>query len=180
MSYIIWKEGSMMNFEIRILQAEDYLLYKDIRLELLKNHPTYFGSDEQEEKAFDDTTWKNRLSKDTVDSYGVFNDGQLIGLAVVVYQPRRKMKHIANLNSMYVKPSFRHLGAASRLLDAIVRDLSLKKIHRLNLSVVETNASAIQLYQSNGFVEYGLEPDVINEQGKYHSLLLMSLLIGRN
>ncbi len=162
---------------IRLLSEDDFQAYKTIRLELLENHPTSFGSDYDEESLFDDSVWKSRLSKDTVDSYGVFDCDQIIGLGVVVYNPRKKMRHIATLNSMYIKPEYREQGLASKLMNTIIKDVTNKGIYRLNLSVVETNIEAKQLYESKGFKEYGIEPDTIFYEGIYHNLLLMSLLL---
>ncbi|QLY40743.1 GNAT family N-acetyltransferase [Hujiaoplasma nucleasis] len=166
-----------MNENIRLLTEADYILYKTIRLQLLKDHPSFFGSDYEEESSFGDSVWKSRLAKDTVDTYGLFTSNQLVGLAVVVKNPRKKMKHIANLNSMYIKSEYQNQGLGSKLIDRIIKDLINKGLHRLNLSVVESNQYAKKLYLSKGFIHYGTEPESIYHQGKYHNLYLMSLLL---
>lgn len=168
-----------MSKSIRLLNENDFFLYKSIRLELLKNHPTYFGSSYEDESEFDDFVWKSRLKKNTVDTYGMFEDDDLIGLVVLVYNPRLKMKHVATLNSMYIKPAYRKQGLASRFIDKIIKDAIHQGLYRLNLSVVDTNLYAINLYQSKGFKPYGIEPDTICHEGIYYHLVLMSKLLYR-
>jgi ribosomal protein S18 acetylase RimI-like enzyme len=161
--------------EIRLLQEEDYLIYKEIRLELLDQHPTNFGSSKEDESQFEDDFWKTRLRKPTVDTYGLFDGNHLIGLSVVVYSPRTKMKHSATLNSVYIKPEYRKQGLASMLLDRIIKDVTDKGLHRLRLSVVTTNKDAITLYESRGFESSGIELEGIFYDGQYYNQLLMSL-----
>lgn len=164
---------------IRDLTSNDYLLYKEIRLELLKNNPTNFGSSFQDESKFDDQIWKERLTKPTVNTIGAFIDGKIVGIVVLVRNPRTKMKHIGTINSMYVKPQFRHLGIAQKLIINLKEKALNLNVNRLTLTVVNTNTAAFNLYKKLGFLEYGLEPDVIFYNNSYYSLQIMSLKINR-
>jgi ribosomal protein S18 acetylase RimI-like enzyme len=148
-------------------------MLKEIRLELLQNYPTYFGSSFLEEKSFSDEVWKNRLSKKTVTYYGMFDQNKLIGIAVVVKNPRSKMAHSATINSVYVRPAYQHKGVAIKLLNRIFKDAHESNIEQLTLSVVSSNTSAIKLYNELGFVEYGRHPKSIRYEGKYYEQILM-------
>lgn len=161
---------------MRILELtkDDYQLYKEMRLELLKNEPISFGSSFEEENLFEDKIWKHRLTKENVSTFGAFSSNQMIGICVVVYNPRSKMKHLATLHSMYVKKEHRGKGIGKKLIEFAEKSSKNKGVQRMNLSVVSSNTSAINLYTKLGFKEYGLEPDTIKVDGDYYSLTLMT------
>lgn len=53
------------------------------------------------------------------------------------------------------------------------RDLNL---HRIYLTVLESNLVALSLYEKMGFVREGLQRDAVFKNGEYHSLVMMSIL----
>lgn len=167
-------DGDSMNITIRRLFKDNYEQYKVIRLELLQAEPTSFGSSFEEENLFEDEVWKNRLTKSTVATFGAFDDDTIVGICVVVCNPRKKMKHIASIHSMYVKEDYRKQGIAKMLLEKVETFAKSSGVDRLNLSVVSTNEIAKRVYQMIGFVEYGMEPEAILYEKKYYSLILMS------
>lgn len=161
----------------RELSKKDYLLYKEIRLELLENNPTSFGSSHEDEAKFDDEKWIERLTKNHVHTIGAFKKTKLIGIAVLVQSPRTKMNHIATINSMYVQPSYRNKGIAYGLIQ-FAEKIALKHgTERLNLSVVTTNTAAHNLYKKIGFIDYGIEPCIIKYNNVYYDLQIMSKII---
>lgn len=50
------------------------------------------------------------------------------------------------------------------------------KFHRLWLDVFEDNSRAIHLYKSEGFIEEGRLRDVVRQNEKYRTLLILSIL----
>jgi ribosomal protein S18 acetylase RimI-like enzyme len=158
---------------IRKLTIDDLDIYKQLRLELLENHPENFGSDEREEAAFDSSFWEKRLTNNYADSYGAFVDDQLVGMAVCVRNPRKKMKHFATISSIYVKPEFRGQGFAKRIIDTILFICTNEDLEFVRLSVVTENTEAINLYQTMGFEIYGTECRSIFVDGAYYDLHLM-------
>lgn len=163
-----------MELVIRELTVDDYELYKKIRLELLMNEPLSFGSSFEEESLFEDKIWKHRLDKENVSTLGAFVDSYLVGLCVIVMNPRSKMRHIATLHSMYVVKEQRGNGIGKELICNAERIAFEKGVKRMNLSVVSTNENASNLYIKLGYHQYGLEPDTIYAKNKYHSLVLMT------
>lgn len=166
--------GDNMNLVIRHLTVNDQELYKKIRLELLLNEPHSFGSSFEEESLFEDKIWEQRLSKKNVFTIGAFVDSVIVGVCVVVTNPRNKMKHVATLHSMYVINSYRKKGVAHKLIQSAEKTVVTKGVLRMNLSVVKTNSNASKLYQKLGYHEYGLEPNAIHVEDRYHSLILMT------
>ena len=119
---------------IRKLTINDVTEYKAIRLELLKNEPSSFGSSFEEEDSFDFSMWTNRLTKKNISAFGAFNNNELVGIVLGVMNPRKKIKHIATLNSMYVKPEYRSQGIGEKLIVKTVTYLFEQSIEIINLS----------------------------------------------
>jgi len=159
---------------VKKLNKEDLEQYKEIRLELLKNEPINFGSSFEEESTFNEVMWENRLSKDYLGVFGGFINGKIIGVALAVMNPRKKIKHVATLNSMYVKEKYRNLGLGRELIKVIINHLSNQGVEILNLSVVTSNLNAINLYKSLGFEVYGEEKNAIKLNKEYINLFLMT------
>ncbi len=158
---------------IRRLTINDLNSYKQIRLELLKNHPENFGSDPKEEAAFEESMWMKRIENKYVDSYGVFDGNDIVGIAVCVRNPRKKMKHFAGISSIYVKPETRGQGIARQIIQRIINDCQQNGLEFVRLSVVTENEPAISLYKSLGFEIYGTEKRSIHLDGEYYDLHLM-------
>lgn len=158
----------------RKLTTDNYIDYKELRLEMLKNNPSSFGSSYEDESIFSDEVWKIRVSKETVYPLGAFDGQKLVGFCAILKSPREKMKHVASLHSMYVRPSYRKQSIARNLIKHAIDHCLKNNVEILNLSVVTTNENAINLYKSFGFIEYGIEPKTIKIQNEYHSLLLLS------
>ena len=163
-----------MNPIIRELTINDLRYYKDIRLELLKKHPTNFGSSDEEERLFSHAQWVKRLGNEKTKTIGLFVNQKIVGLSVLLMNPRKKMKHLGSIHSFYVKREFRRNGLAKQMLNYIEKLAIKSGLNRLSLSVVETNKEAIGFYIKNGFIESGKEVDVIHHEGRYYSLIVMS------
>jgi diamine N-acetyltransferase len=67
-------------------------------------------------------------------------------------------------------------GGRALLEHAMARAFRHHGAHRLWLDVFETNARARHVYRTCGFREDGVLREAIFRDGKYHSLLLMSVL----
>jgi ribosomal protein S18 acetylase RimI-like enzyme len=75
-----------------------------------------------------------------------------------------------------VAPEARGMGIGQRLMREIIerasRDPSLRNLH---LAVVRSNDRALQLYESIGFTQYGLDIDALYVNGEFLSEVLMSM-----
>lgn len=101
--------------------------------------------------------------------------GQVVGWCDVVPNPRPIYSHVGVLG-MALLPEFRRRGLGGRLirqtLDA-ARDFGLR---RVELTVRESNAVAIGLYEKFGFAIEGLQRNRILIDGAYENLVLMGAL----
>jgi ribosomal protein S18 acetylase RimI-like enzyme len=159
---------------VKRLNIDDVKRFKVIRLEMLLNEPSSFGSSFEEESAFDDLMWNNRLKKKNVATFGAFSKEELVGIVLGVINPRNKLMHIATLNSVYVKKEYRSRGIGKVLTKKTMEYLFNKNVEIINLSVATTNKKAINLYESFGFNIYGEEKKAIKLDNKYINLYLMS------
>lgn len=138
---------------IRLLEIDDWKLFRTLRLEAILNYPEAFSSSFEEEAYLSDEVYKSNFS--TV--FGAFNNHDLIGcVGFFIYSPL-KMRHKGTLFSMYIKEDFRNQGIGNALLKTIIAHAK-NTVHQLHLTVVTTNHTALKLYQKNGFKIYGTEP----------------------
>lgn len=145
----------MNEINIRLLTQSDWLSWKTIRLEALKNAPEAFGSSYDEEANQSDEEFKSFLNGSTI--FGTFIGSELVGCAGFFSLEQMKMKHRGVLCSMYVQPEHRGHGIASRLVEKVIEHAKSRVI-QLHVTCVTTNPTALQLYQKHGFIIYGTEP----------------------
>jgi ribosomal protein S18 acetylase RimI-like enzyme len=79
---------------------------------------------------------------------------------------------------MYVRPSSRNLGVG-RLLVSAVLDVARENVELIQLSVVKENRPARRLYESVGFLEFGMEPKASKLSDKYYDEAHMALDFSR-
>jgi hypothetical protein len=95
-------------------------------------------------------------------------NGLVVGSAHLVRPPRNNeaQGHAAQLMHAYIAPYARGHGLA-RMLTMGVEDRARELgYHVLNLDVRETQEAAIRLYESLGFVRWGVHPDYAFVRGK--------------
>lgn len=160
--------------EIGRLGPDKWDEYKKIRLEALETDPQAFGSAFEEEEKLTEEEWRRRIQ-------GVlfaFFDGQIVGIASVVFQNRVKIGHIANIYGVYVKPAFRRKGVGKKLLEAALEEVMRnKKIDKVKLTVNPLQTEAVRLYEDMGFTAVGTMKKEIKIGDVYYDEVLMEKLI---
>ena len=81
------------------------------------------------------------------------------GDQVVGYVGSQSVMGEADIMNVAVDPAYRRMGVAKNLLVRLERDLSAKEVYSLTLEVRASNAPAITLYDSLGFVQVGRRPN---------------------
>ena len=163
--------------EIRLLTPDEAPLYRDIRLEGLRQDPEAFSSTFERENAMPLSWFAERVVKGNV--FGAFVDGELLGVAGYWPQEGSKVRHKAGLWGMYVRPDARGSRLGERLIDAIVSHAS-SRVEQLTLGVAEGNESARLLYRKTGFSEYGREMKALKQDGRYIDEILMVRFLARD
>jgi ribosomal protein S18 acetylase RimI-like enzyme len=91
---------------------------------------------------------------------------------------RTERYHKASLWGMYVQPARRRRGIGRALLQAVVGQArKLPGVRQVHLEVTETNQAACALYESSGFVRYGLETDAFRIADDFYNLIYMAMWI---
>lgn len=105
-------------------------------------------------------------------------DGCIVGLAgLESVGGLEKLKHRAEFG-LSIEKAYWGLGIGRALTLACIECAKAAGYSQLELDVVSTNAHAVSLYQSVGFVEYGRNPRGFRTRsGQWQELILMRLEI---
>ena len=166
---------------VRRLTEADAEMFRVLRLRALREHPEAFGASYDEALATPIESMAARLRHDKTWPHnfvlGAFTDaGVLIGMIGFVRQPGEKVRHKGAIWGMYVARESAGCGAGRALMErAIVMARQQPGLEQIALAVVSTNDAARRLYQSVGFVVYGVEPRALKVDGEYIDEDLMVL-----
>ncbi len=146
---------------IRPLGAADLPAYKLLRDEMLQAHPEAFTSDAATERAKEPSEYLQRLGLDRRDGghflLGAWLADRLVGAIGCERDARVKVRHIGHVIGMMVRPELRGRGVGRELLEACIGEARRASgLETLTLTVTAGNAPAVSLYESIGFVRYGL------------------------
>lgn len=164
----------MDNFTIKQLGADDWHIWKNFRLEALKNSPESFGSSYEEELNWTNSDFQNSLTKS--DIFGVFVDNSLISCAGFYSLNSAKTKHRGVIWGMYTRPECRGQGIASALIQTIINHAK-SRVDQLHLTCVTSNLGAVAFYQKQGFKIYGEEPNSLKIENQYFNEYMMVLVL---
>jgi ribosomal protein S18 acetylase RimI-like enzyme len=162
--------------ELRRLRADEAASFKAIRLEALKPNPELFGSTFELEEKLDVAWFAGRLADAHV--IGAFRGGELVGTVGFSIQQGPKNAHKGRLWGMYVRPGARGRGIARLLVNAAL-GVAREQVELVQLTVVRDNQAARRLYDSLGFVEFGMEPKGSKYDNQYFDEAHMALDFGR-
>ena len=166
---------------IRALIAADLPAYKTLRDEMLFAHPEAFTSDAAEEVAKEPADYLQRLGLDRRERghfvLGAWRGERLVGAIGLERDHRRKGRHIGHVVGMMVRPEARGRGIGRELLEGLIGEARRTEgMELLTLTVTAGNAAAVGLYETAGFVAYGLLIRAIKlANGTYHDKLHMVL-----
>jgi GNAT superfamily N-acetyltransferase len=141
-------------------------------LDSLKTNPEAFGSTFELEDKLDLAWFAGRLENSHV--FGAFRDGELVGTAGFAIHQGEKSAHKGRLWGMYVRPSSRNLGVGRLLMNAVL-DVARENVELIQLTVVRENRPARRLYESVGFLEFGMELKASRLGDKYYDEAHMAL-----
>jgi ribosomal protein S18 acetylase RimI-like enzyme len=157
---------------IRRLRSDDATPFKAIRLEALKANPELLRSTFELEDKLDAAWFAGRLEDAHI--LGAFLDGELVGTAGFSIQQGQPNAHKGRPFGMYVRSSLRNLGVGRLLLNAVL-EVARQNVELIQLSVVRENRPARRLYESAGFLDFGVETKASKYGDKYYDEVLMAL-----
>jgi phosphoribosylglycinamide formyltransferase-1 len=151
---------------IRVLGHGDLDELRRVRLTALKGDPASFSSSYEVELAQPDKFLARLDGRDDNRIYGAFLGGRLIGIGGFHRETAPKRRHAGIVTGMYVEPAQRGRGIARRLLVEIIEEArALDGLEQIELSVTAGNEPARALYESLGFVRWGVQPNALRVDG---------------
>ena len=156
------------------LSADRWEEYRKIRLEGLKMEPLAFSSSVADEEKAPESLWKERISNHIFAQKG----SEVVGVIGLLFRPRQKQKHIADIFGLFVKREFRGIGIGDLLLKEAIKIASFREgIMKIELGVIEDQKAAIALYEKNSFQRVGKLSRELQVNGKFHDEILMERLL---
>lgn len=162
--------------QVRRLHADDAAAWQALRLEGLQGHPSAFASSYAEEKDRPIDDVRKMLDSDAGAIFGGFVDGQLQCVASVHRESMHKMAHKAGVWGVYAAPAARGTGLMRRVMTSLIdhaRDVL--GVEFLTLGANVSNAPALRLYDSLGFIRIGIERGFLKVDGVLHDEVHMQL-----
>jgi RimJ/RimL family protein N-acetyltransferase len=160
---------------IRQLEPSDANAFQTLRLQALRECPAAFLSSYEEECNTPPETIAGRFAPNPHGrTFGAFMENSLVGIVGLKREQARKFSHKGYLWGMYVMPEHRNLGTGRQLvLQALKFAESVPGLRQVNLFVTAANKAAITLYESVGFLPYGIERDSMLVDGEFYDEVLM-------
>jgi len=138
---------------VRSFRADEWSLYRELRLTALRDSPHAFGSTLAREEAFPEWEWIDRVANGAASPLALplvaECDGRAVGLAwarIAAEHPETVM-----LYQFWVHSDFRRHGVGRRLVEAAVEWGRRSGATEIVLSVALGPGSAIDFYRRLGF-----------------------------
>lgn len=161
----------------KIPHTDTSLLYQ-LRLESLEKDSFAFGVEKADQEKIGKKNFAKILVQESANDvlWGAYWHDMLVGMIGLTREQGLKKKHKATIWGLYVKHEFRGLKISSRLIDmAIDHAKNHLELKSLMLTTEAYNQTALKLYESRGFVMWGIEPESLLIDGVYHDQGYMSL-----
>ena len=160
-----------LRWTIRRLQAADAAAFQALRLAGFQGNPGEFRVAPEDEAGLTPQQVAERLQRAYVA--GGWSGDRLVGIAGLTRYEGRKLDHRALLWGMYLAPEARGSGLAGALVDDVLAEARRQGLRQVLLTVAAPNARAIRLYETRGFVRYGVEPGAVRQPDGFMDEVLM-------
>jgi ribosomal protein S18 acetylase RimI-like enzyme len=138
---------------LRALGADDWVVWRKLRLDALGEAPGAFSSTLAQWQGEGDTEarWRARLSTVALNVVADLN-GEAAGM---VSATAPDQSETVELVSMWVAPFARGRGVSDSLVASVIEWARQRRATRVSLAVVESNGHAVALYRRHGFTDAG-------------------------
>ncbi|MDE9365002.1 GNAT family N-acetyltransferase [Luteipulveratus sp. YIM 133132] len=137
----------MTAITVRALGDGDWQVYRDIRLEALKESPDAFAASADQEQGFDEDLWRKRVTRSR--RLVAEQDGAPVG--VVSVGSVDEQERVVQLFGLWVSPQLRGQGVAWKLVEAGVENARQDEQKYVLYWVGTDNGRAVAFASSFGF-----------------------------
>jgi ribosomal protein S18 acetylase RimI-like enzyme len=149
--------GGPPPFTIRLLAPEDAAILKPFRMQALHDGQDAFHSSPEE--------WERPLAEFAARiaagrTFAAFDgSGAMVGMAMLATdaRPQIKLRHKAEIWSVYVAGAARRHGVARRLMEACIAEARRLGYEAVVLTAVASNPHVVAFYERLGFRIFGTE-----------------------
>lgn len=165
---------------IRSLMPKDAHAMMGLRKECIHHDPECFCVTFEEERRVGFAQVSDMLRRfyqsDHSRLWGAFFQEQLVGMIGLESLSGAMRCHRGIATGLCVKPIMRHKGVGEALIQVMIEHARLcQELKYLVLEVSERSEAAIRLYERQGFVHNGTEPEALSVNGKYLDVYRMCL-----
>jgi RimJ/RimL family protein N-acetyltransferase len=155
---------------IRPLCPDDAERFKSLRVLAAETAPASIWPTPDEELARPIEHMQARIETTPVQTvFGAFDGEVLAGITGVRREPLLKVSHKATIWGVFVNPAYRGRGIAQALLAAATHHASESwHVVQLMLCVNAENVAAKNLYSSQGFRTFGVEPRAMRVGDRFY------------
>ncbi|RWK58123.1 GNAT family N-acetyltransferase [Mesorhizobium sp.] len=157
---------------LKLLDPDEFEIFKRIRLEALRAAPEAFASSAAEWENLPDEEWRRRLTNNPV--VVSFRGEEPVGIMGLKRQRASKMAHRATVIMVYLRDSERGGGYAVGMLNMLLDHARALGIRQIELAVSAENPAAIRFYQREGFHEIGCIPAGFLHDGREIDEIVMA------
>ncbi|PZV36697.1 GNAT family N-acetyltransferase [Mesorhizobium kowhaii] len=157
---------------LKLLDPDDFEIFKRIRLEALRAAPEAFASSASDWESLPDEEWRRRLTTNPV--VVSFRGEEPVGMMGLMRQQGSKMAHRATIIMVYLRDSERGGGHAVAMLNLLLDHARASGIRQVELAVSAENPAAIRFYQREGFHEIGCIPAGFLHEGREIDEIVMA------
>jgi GNAT superfamily N-acetyltransferase len=151
---------------VRRLEEGDIAAYIALRREALGDSPWAFSASVEDDRGLDPQGVQEALGGRWSCIVGAFDGGQLVSIAGAMREAKLKRAHIARIWGVYTSPSARGKGIGRAVVKRTMDEaLSWEGVEVIQLSVSE-GSPARKIYESLGFVAWGLESNALKIRGE--------------
>jgi RimJ/RimL family protein N-acetyltransferase len=160
------KTQAQKQLTCRPFDADEWMAYRDIRLEALQTNPEVFSSNHAREKTFSADEWRERITSDDCVVFGLFHGDEAVGCIGVGTMREDKSGESAVLWGTFVKPAYRGHGLSGPLYKTLIAYAKTRKDWKqIVVSHRESNEASKRATLAHGF-EYTHTEDRAWPDGK--------------
>ncbi|MCI5073194.1 GNAT family N-acetyltransferase [bacterium] len=139
-----------LNITLKHLNANDWQLYKTLRLQSLQQFPHYF-SPSQDEIQFSPQDWQARLSNRHTANFALFNQKQAIGLTGIIKENLNPHSSTGILVASYIDINYQGQGLSNFFYQARIDWAKEQGLVELKIEHHQNNLACKHAHQKFGF-----------------------------